>query len=116
VTLDTTTTATCRYLEDVVHGPSHPVMAREFGALRASLAKVSRYIAGYRPSPNDLTIRIPDVLSSTQYDNIADHQGIHLGAQKAVERLLGSANHRLVLVERRVKHHWHAGHAPEVFD
>jgi len=72
--------------------------------------------AGCRPSLNDPSIRRPRGPSSTQHDNVADYQCIHLGAQEAVERLLGSANHRLVLVERRVKHHWHAGHVPEIFD
>ena len=30
---------------------------------------------------------------------ILHHQDVHLGAQKAIQRLLGLANHRLVLIE-----------------
>src|SRR5271155_3847320 len=54
--------------------------------------------------------------SSTQHNNIADHQRIHLRAQKAVERLLRLTDDRLVFVERGVEHHRHASEVPEAFD
>src|SRR6266849_1070061 len=53
---------------------------------------------------------------TTQHNNITDHQRIHLSAEKAVERLLGPADDRLVLVKRSVEHHRHTGQLPEAFD
>ena len=47
---------------------------------------------------------------------VAEHERIHFSAEKAVERLFRSANHRLVLVKRCVEHHWHAGQLAEAFD
>ena len=44
----------------------------------------------------------------SQYESVAKYQQIHFGAQKAVERLLGLADDRLILVERRIQYHGHA--------
>ena len=44
------------------------------------------------------------------------HQQIHPGSQEAIKRLLRLADHRLVLVERGVEHHRHAGEVAKGFD
>ena len=54
--------------------------------------------------------------SSTQHDNVADRQRIHLWCAESTRVLPGVADHRLVLVERRVQQHRHAGQFPEIFD
>src|SRR5258708_38286158 len=41
------------------------------------------------------------------YHHIAEHDRIHFGSQKAVERFAGFANHRLVLVKGRVEQNRH---------
>src|SRR5262249_51859832 len=54
-------------------------------------------------------IFLPSNLIVPNQDGLAQHQDIHPGSQEAVERLLWLAHHRLVLVERGIKHHRHAG-------
>jgi hypothetical protein len=37
--------------------------------------------------------------------DVTHDEKVDLGAQEAIERLLWRANHRFVLVERRIEHH-----------
>src|SRR5450432_2315588 len=45
-------------------------------------------------------------LTSHQY--VAKHKQIHIRAKEAVKRLFRLTDHRLVLVEGRIEHHWNS--------
>src|SRR5712692_2234434 len=48
--------------------------------------------------------------------DIAKHQRVHLCPQKTVQGLFGAAHDGLVVVERRVQHHRHAGEVGKLTD
>ena len=62
------------------------------------------------------TLSIVPVNSTARNKEVTDYQHIHTRAQKAVERLFGSAHDRFVLVKRCVEHHRHAGQFAKAFD
>ena len=41
------------------------------------------------------------------YRHVPQYQDIHLGSQKAIERLFRLADDGLILIERSVQHHWY---------
>src|SRR5690348_16610805 len=69
-------------------------------------------------TPRITTVRRPRPVMGSPLREVvgAEHQGIEIGAEVAVDRLLRPRHDRLLVVEARVEQHWNAGEPPERLD